>query len=149
MKKIVRVMMCAVLLSLASAVVGTAAPPQVLGTPREVPSGKDVQPRMLPTPPPPPPAKPACKTGARVWDGDLGYEMLTEVENNIPPGAYFSRNVNCSVGKKAVGGGGAASTREVKIWQSSPSGIGWRVQGKNDYPGTISVTYYVICICAN
>jgi hypothetical protein len=75
--------------------------------------------------------------------------VLTEVENNIPPGAYFSRNVNCSGGKKAVGGGGAASTREVKIWQSSPSGIGWRIQGKNDYPGTIPVPYYVICICAN
>ena len=180
MKRIVRVMMCATLLLLASAVVGTAAGPQEFGTPRPMPLTKGIQPQIVPLtrPPPTPPAdlppgsagrltlgkaaNPPCKTGARVWDGDLGYEVVKVGPILFVNATYLYEQVFCPIGKKVVGGGveidsnnpAGGSRGSATLVESAPRLLNfkdsyWWVSAYNESSFPMKATVSAICICAN
>lgn len=94
-------------------------------------------------------ANPPCKTGARVWDGDLGYEIVTvgPVVGAVNGGYY--QVVYCPSGKKVIGGGFSLNSGAVSWHSSTPYNYNaWAFSGRTEGSMPASAFFKAICICA-
>jgi hypothetical protein len=126
MKGIARVMMCATVLLFASAVVGTAAPPQQYAL-------------LRPANPPP----------ATTPVGFLGYEIVKMGPDQVAAKGFYYKVVYCPSGKRVVGGGvqsGSSMTRIIDSFPADPTA--WVIKGQNDGSVATTMLFYAICIFA-
>jgi hypothetical protein len=83
--------------------------------------------------------------------GVSGYQYLTE-HTTIKAGDWANLAVNCTGGRKALGGGVAVPppNYRARVTQTAPAGAaatGWLVTVANDYP-TASINAHVWVLCA-
>ena len=96
------------------------------------------------------PAGPAGPQGPR---GVSGWEYVTALKA-IPPSSAGRWHVNCSQGKRALGGGVATDIHSpvghARVLETAPAGVatGWQVAVRNE-SGSVTLYEYVWVICAD
>lgn len=98
------------------------------------------------------PTGPAGPTGARGPSGISGLEYRT-AGRTVSAGSFFTWQVDCPAGTKALGGGVATdgSPFAARIVQSAPAndGVGWVVSVRNEGTNTLSEYAWVVCAAAS
>jgi hypothetical protein len=76
----------------------------------------------------------------------IGYTIVTQVQNNIPPGVIHTLVCDCPAGTVVLGGGHAQSIGTEILSNTAISETQWVVEGKNHTPNP--ATLYASAICA-
>ena len=94
------------------------------------------------------PAGPQGPAGAAGPSGIGGWEYKRSDGIDIPPDSGASRQVDCPVGKKALGGGASSTGSRAYVSDSAPTNgaTGWQTWYTNT--GSYAVTVYAWVICA-
>ncbi len=84
--------------------------------------------------------------------GISGWQYVVSPGRDIPPGTAGGWNVDCPVGKKALGGGVSQSfaNAEFRVAETAPSGsygngTGWYARVYNEGPEAATMYVWVIC----
>lgn len=99
------------------------------------------------------PAGPAGPAGPQGPRGVSGWEYVTALDA-IPPSTTHRWHVNCSAGKRALGGGVATDigspVGHARVLETTPHGVatGWQVAVRNE-SGDRTLYEYVWAICAD